>query len=199
MFGRRIIDEMMGIIDRLGGPFYALPRAIMAIFRRAATMVFTLVVKTSVKYMGEGSSVRWGVRLSLPAKVSIDDGCLISRDVVASVDNEAGELLIARNVEINEKVLLDHTGDLEIGAGTLVSAGCLIYTHDHGHDPRSIPVVYQKKIGCDVWIGTRAIILATCEEIGDKAVIGAGAVVTKNVPPRAIVGGVPAKVIGWVK
>jgi len=52
------------------------------------------------------------------------------------------------------------------------------------------------KIGNDVWIGARSIILPGVE-IGDGAVIGAGAVVTKSVPPYAIVGGVPAKIIKY--
>lgn len=56
---------------------------------------------------------------------------------------------------------------------------------------------YRKvRIGNDVWIGTRAIIMGGVT-IGDGAVIGAGAVVTKNVPPYSIVGGVPAKVIRY--
>lgn len=49
-------------------------------------------------------------------------------------------------------------------------------------------------IGSDVWVGTRAVILAGVH-IGDGAVIAAGAVVTRDVPPYAIVGGVPARVI----
>jgi acetyltransferase-like isoleucine patch superfamily enzyme len=49
-------------------------------------------------------------------------------------------------------------------------------------------------VGNDVWIGTRAIILSGVT-IGDGAIIGAGAVVTRNVPPYAVVAGVPAKVI----
>lgn len=51
-------------------------------------------------------------------------------------------------------------------------------------------------IGNDVWIGTRAIILGGVA-IGDGAVVGAGAVVTKDVPPYAIVAGVPARVIRY--
>ena len=50
------------------------------------------------------------------------------------------------------------------------------------------------EIGNDVWIGARATILNGCR-IGDGAVVAAGAVVTKDVPPYTIVGGVPAKVI----
>lgn len=52
----------------------------------------------------------------------------------------------------------------------------------------------QVRIGNDVWIGTNAVILDDIT-IGDGAVIAAGAVVTKNVEPYTIVGGIPAKVI----
>lgn len=51
-------------------------------------------------------------------------------------------------------------------------------------------------IGSDVWIGTGSIILSGVE-IGDGAIIGAHAVVTKNVPPYAIVGGIPANIIKY--
>lgn len=54
--------------------------------------------------------------------------------------------------------------------------------------------VYRTRVGNDVWIGERALIKAGVS-IGDGAVIGMGAVVTKDVPPYAIVGGNPAKLI----
>lgn len=55
---------------------------------------------------------------------------------------------------------------------------------------------YATKIGNDVWIGSRTI-LREGINIGDGAIIGAGAVVVKDVPPFAIVGGVPAKLIRY--
>lgn len=58
----------------------------------------------------------------------------------------------------------------------------------------SEPEFRQVKIGNDVWVGARAMIMDGVT-IGDGAVIAAGAVVTKDIPPYAIVGGVPAKVI----
>ena len=54
----------------------------------------------------------------------------------------------------------------------------------------------QTKIGNDVWLGAGASILAGVK-IGDGAIVAAGAVVTKDVPPYAIVGGVPARVIKY--
>ena len=58
--------------------------------------------------------------------------------------------------------------------------------------------VAKVTIGNDVWIGMRSIIMPGVK-IGNGAVIGAGAIVTKNVPDYAIVGGVPAKIIKYRK
>lgn len=52
-------------------------------------------------------------------------------------------------------------------------------------------------IGNDVWVGKDAIIVSSCHSIGNGAVIAAGSVVTKDVPPYAIVGGVPARIIKY--
>lgn len=52
-------------------------------------------------------------------------------------------------------------------------------------------------VGHDVWIGDRVTILSECRQIGNGAVLAAGAIVTKDVPPYAIVGGVPAKVLKY--
>lgn len=59
-----------------------------------------------------------------------------------------------------------------------------------------IPNGKRTIIGCDVWIGQRAIIMQGVK-IGNGSVVGAGAVVTKDVPPYAIVAGVPAKIIRY--
>ena len=54
----------------------------------------------------------------------------------------------------------------------------------------------EVEIGNDVWVGSNALILGGVK-IGDGAIVAAGAVVTKDVPPYAIVGGVPAKIIRY--
>lgn len=66
-------------------------------------------------------------------------------------------------------------------------------------DRDTIPGVEENPltIGHDVWIGQNVIVAPGCRNIGDGAVVAAGAVVTVDVPPLAIVGGVPAKLIRW--
>lgn len=74
----------------------------------------------------------------------------------------------------------------------------------HNYERTDIPMGLQGgkdptplHIAGDVWIGARAIVLPGCTRIGHGAVIGAGAVVTKDVPDWAVVGGNPAKVIRY--
>ena len=73
-----------------------------------------------------------------------------------------------------------------------------IFFDEWGLEKSDVAAAWDRKgdivIGNDVWVGYEAVILAGVT-IGDGAVIGARAVVTKDVPPYAIVGGVPARVI----
>lgn len=85
----------------------------------------------------------------------------------------------------------------------MMAEDVLFLGSNHEHSRIDIPMGEQKStegktpllIAGDVWIGARAIILPGCKRIGHGAIIGAGAVVTKDVPDWAIVGGNPAKVL----
>ena len=72
------------------------------------------------------------------------------------------------------------------------------FTSEWGLDGKNVADAWDNKgditLGNDVWIGYEAVILAGVT-IGDGAIIGARAVVTRDVPPYAIVGGVPARLI----
>jgi len=71
------------------------------------------------------------------------------------------------------------------------------YSPDFGDVQKELIHRSELVIGNDVWVGQNAIILSSVKRIGDGAVIGAGAVVTRDVPDFAIVGGNPAKVIRY--
>lgn len=91
-------------------------------------------------------------------------------------------------------------GDITIGNDVMMAPNCALIADNHRHDDLTRPMntqgtVSQKiVIGNDVWIGYGVIILPGVT-IGDGAICAAGAVVTKNVPACAVVGGNPAKII----
>lgn len=92
-------------------------------------------------------------------------------------------------------------GEVNIGRNVMMGPWCIIYTTNHAFNRTDIPMIQQGlsapqsvTIGDDVWIGARVIILPGVK-IGNGVIIGAGAVVTKDVPNYAIVGGNPATVL----
>lgn len=96
-------------------------------------------------------------------------------------------------------------GTVNIGNDVMMGPECYIYAYNHNTQRTDIPMNRQGieeerpvNIGNDVWIGSRVTILPGVT-VGDGAIIAASAVVTKNVPDYAVVGGNPAKVIKYRK
>jgi acetyltransferase-like isoleucine patch superfamily enzyme len=106
------------------------------------------------------------------------------------------QLVIGENSVINQRCRLDARGLITIGKNVSISPEVHIITADHDISTddiggRNRPVT----IGDFVFVGSRAMILPGVD-IGEGAVVAAGAVVTKSVPPRDVVAGIPAKKIG---
>ena len=108
---------------------------------------------------------------------------------------------IGRNVSINENVFLDGFGGLEIGDDCRIAHGCSFISEDHVFDDPDTPIRLQGKragaivLGRDVWLGCGVRVLRGVR-IGDGCVVGAGAVVTRDLPPLSLAVGVPARVVG---
>lgn len=123
--------------------------------------------------IGDATIINMGARIYKSSGITIGDDCVIG-----------------------ENIILDGRAPLTIGDHVDIASEVMIYNSEHDiHDATFKAIEAPVKIGDYVFIGPRAIILPGVT-IGDRAVVGAGAVVTKDVPEGAIVGGVPAKVIG---
>ncbi len=117
----------------------------------------------------------------------------MSRYEIIARHRPGGRLTLGDGVVISRRVSIDISGDVTIGAGTVVSEDAVIYTHGHEPGDLSRKWVSPLVIGPNVWIGARAIILPGCSSIGDGATIGAGAVVTHDVPAGEVWAGNPAR------
>lgn len=130
----------------------------------------------------------------------------MGKDVIVSFGEN---IHIGNNVSINYRCILIACNTIEIGDDVLIAPGVQLNTATHpvelnqrlseNWDAASGEYrwkTYAKpiKIGNGCWIGANATILAGVT-VGDEAVVAAGAVVTKDVPPRSVVGGVPAKIL----
>lgn len=108
-------------------------------------------------------------------------------------------LIIGEGSIIGDNVLLDARNKIIIGKNVNFSSRVCIYTEHHDHrDPYfggNSDASFRVQIDDRAWIGPNVIILHSVH-IGEGAVVAAGSVVTKDVPPFAIVAGIPAKVIG---
>ena len=103
---------------------------------------------------------------------------------------------IEKNVFINSGCRFQDQGGLYIGEGSLIGHNVVIATLNHEIDPYHRGDIYPRPIhiGKRVWIGSGSIILPGVT-IGDNSIVGAGSVVTKDVPANIIVAGNPAKFI----
>lgn len=105
-------------------------------------------------------------------------------------------ITVGKNVFINSGCHFQDQGGITIGDGTLIGHNVLLATLNHDFNPEKRGTTYPSPIviGKNVWIGSNSIILPGIK-IGDGAIIGAGSVVTKDVPSMMVAVGNPAKVI----
>lgn len=103
---------------------------------------------------------------------------------------------IGKKAFINSGCIFQDQGGIYIKDNVLIGHNVSLLTINHDLNPQKRGNIYPKPIiiNDNVWIGTNATILPGIS-IGSGSIIAAGAVVTKDVPPNVIVGGVPAKII----
>ena len=127
---------------------------------------------------------------------NINSGAYIGDLSTLKIGSRSG---LGKNFEMHHVYLV-------IGDNVMTAQDILIMGGGHIFARTDIPMINQGEVGKtylviedDVWIGARVTIIAKNYTIGKGAIIGAGSVITKEVPPYAIVGGNPAKVIKYRK
>lgn len=103
------------------------------------------------------------------------------------------------HVHIGAGTEIQAEGGVHIGSNVGISYNCVIWTINHNYEADVLPIDFERirkpvVINDNVWIG-RNVLITGGVHIGEGAVIGMGSVVTKNIPPLAVAGGNPARVI----
>ena len=121
--------------------------------------------------------------------------------VSANLADLGSHIHIGNNVGIGSFSSIGGSGGVDIGDDTIVGQYLSVHPENHTFSDPHIPIRQQGttrmaiQIGSNCWLGAKVTVLAGVS-IGDNAVVGAGAVVTKDIPANAIAVGNPAKVIG---
>ncbi len=111
-----------------------------------------------------------------------------------------GFISIGENTVINNRSSITAVKKVTIGKDCMFASNVNVLDVDHHYSRDDLPISKQGldteavNIGSDVWLGT-GVVITKGVHIGDGAIVAANAVVTKNIPSRAIVGGVPAKIL----
>lgn len=134
------------------------------------------------------------------ASIANDELELGERSYIAAYAYVSGTLHTGRDCSVNPYAVV--RGTIRLGTAVRVGAHTSLLGFNHGFADPEVEVFRQPMgslgitIGDDVWIGSHVLVLDGVT-VGDRAVLAAGAVVTKDVPAGAVVGGNPAKVLKW--
>jgi acetyltransferase-like isoleucine patch superfamily enzyme len=150
--------------------------------------------------LGKGVYIETGAELVAYGREEItigNDSFVLRGSILHPYD---GKIVIGRNVGINHYCVIYGMGGVTIGDDVMMATSCTLVSGNHNHDKLDIPMNAQGatreriNIGNNVWIGAKVTILAGVD-IGEGAIIAAGAVVTKCVPAYSVAAGIPARVI----
>ena len=157
----------------------------------------------------------WRLFDRMPASMLADFAIKVRRILATRVFKRVGEAVIfhhdvyilsGRNTEIGDGVFvnrgatIDDRGPITVGDHTMIAAGAILTTHGHILDDFTKPMPFGGRtmapivIGSNTVIGYNAVIMPGVT-IGDRVIVSANAVVTKDIPDRWVVGGLPAKKI----
>ncbi|MCU1497395.1 MAG: lacA [Acidimicrobiales bacterium] len=154
-------------------------------------------IRRRLRYSARVARDRRSKRTNLRDIGSVGPNCHITGEVYISAP---GKVVLGENVHIGTGAFIRAEGGLTIGDNTHISRNLLLYTMNHEYAGSRLPyddskIVRPVVIGRNVWVGMN-VCIAPGSEIGDGAIIGMGTVVSGVVPPMAIIGSQPWRVLG---
>jgi acetyltransferase-like isoleucine patch superfamily enzyme len=137
-------------------------------------------------------------RLRIGEGSHLEPGCWITMAPGATIE-------IGRGTYLNRETMLAAQERIEIGDHVMFANHCFVGDADHRFDDPELPITWQGftpkgpvRIGDNVWLGKGCVVTGGVE-IGERAVVGANSVVTRDVPPRTIAAGAPAEPIREIR
>ena len=212
--GRRSLSALISQ-ELIFGTFANLPTAFGSVLR-------TTVYRSLLGKIGSSCFIEEGVRFRIPHKVFLGDRVFIGKNCDLDAEYPQSEIRIGNDVHISRgtillagvgKIIIDERvsigarsfiygyGGVEIGKDSLLADHVRVMAGNHRYKDASKLIrlqgtwVKKTTIGQDVWLGSSVIVLGGVT-VGDGAVVGAGGVVTKDIPDYSIAVGAPAKVVG---
>lgn len=167
--------------------------------------------------LGRGLGIRHPGRITLGNRVAVDDNALLDAsgigdmsitlgdEVIISrncmVQAKAGSVSIGSRTEIGPNTIISSISNIDIGKNALIGPNCFIGGGHYVTDRPEVPMMdlgWASKgpvvVGDDVWMGSGVVVLDSVR-VGKGCVIGAGTVVTRDLPDYAVAMGMPAKVV----
>lgn len=156
-------------------------------------------VKKKLRRAGE--NITLGAGIEILGGENICFGSNISVMKYSSFYAQSGTIKIGSNVGINSNVCIGADGgEIVIGDDVLIGQNSVLRAADHEFSRTDIPIIKQGHVGGkiiiedDCWLGANVVVTRGVT-IGAHSVVAAGAVVTRDVGPCSVVGGVPARLI----
>lgn len=168
--------------------------------------LYTWFIGRKFGKIGKGCSIRPFINTTHPEYIFLGDDvsigllCWIATNTSLS-KRKPPRLTIGGRVHIGAYSMIIAANKIDIGNNIIISERVTILDHMHSYEEVKVPIIdqpiYSKGpvvIEDDCFIGANSVILGNVK-VGKHSVIGANAVVTKDIPPFSVVAGVPAKVI----
>lgn len=156
-------------------------------------------LKSKCKRFGNDVLIDTGVCMTGFENIEIGDNVSIMRH--CSLYADTGLVRIGSNFSMNANSSIDaNGGEIQIGDNVLVAQNVVFRAADHCFETLEKPIREQGHkrgsivVGNDCWIAANVVVTRNVT-IGERSIVGAGSVLTKDVAPFSIVGGVPAKLI----